>query len=172
MGHRRSTPPPTDHHSPRVKIIQELLDKWGFKDAWTNNRNRSRDAEKTSNKHLTHWNTDRTRGVRIDRKYINFDLKETVLDVTTAIHGGTDHMAIKCVMGPKGVVKPKAVRKAPHRAYELPAIKKMVTENINKYVESTHDGMWAFPSEWDNTKDRIAKSALHTWTEHVRRIKS
>ena len=160
--------PPTDHRSPRVKIIQELLDKWGLKDAWSNNKNRSRDSEKTSNKHLTHWNIDRTRGVRIDRKYINFDLKDTVLNVTTKIHGGTDHMAVKCAIGPKGVAKPNITRKAPHRAYELAAIKDMVTNKINQYVESTHEGMWASPTEWDNTKKHIARNALHIWTEYVR----
>lgn len=160
--------PPTDHRGRRATIIQELLDKWGLKDAWASSKNTLREQERSNLQHLTHWNAEHTRGVRIDRTYINFDIKGGKLEVATREHGGSDHRGILTKIFPKGVHKPKPIDKPPHRAFELPEIKTMVTTSINKYLEETHDGERPKPQLWDNTKKYINKNATHIWKEHIR----
>ena len=44
--------------------------------------------------HLTHWNHERTRGVRIDRVYLNSDIFGATLEVQTFHHPGSDHTGV------------------------------------------------------------------------------
>ena len=44
--------------------------------------------------HLTHWNHERTRGVRIDRVYLNFTIDGATLEVSTLHHPGLDHKGV------------------------------------------------------------------------------
>ena len=44
--------------------------------------------------HLTHWNQGRTRGVRIDSVYLNFDIVGASMEVCTLHHPGSDHKGI------------------------------------------------------------------------------
>ena len=44
--------------------------------------------------HLTHWNHERTRGVRIYRVYLNFDIVGATLEVQTLHHPGSDHKGV------------------------------------------------------------------------------
>ena len=60
--------------------------------------------------HLTHWNQDRTRGVRIDRIYLNFKTVGATLEVCTLHHPGSDHKGvlyrIRGIHGPDTDTKP------------------------------------------------------------------
>ena len=63
--------------------------------------------------HLTHWNHDRTRGVRIDRVYLNFTIDGATLELSTLHHPGSDHKGvlykIKGNTNPLKVDMPKAL---------------------------------------------------------------
>ena len=49
-------------------------------------QNPYRNGERDNLSHLTHWNHERTRGVRIDRVYLNFD----IVGATGALLGPVD----------------------------------------------------------------------------------
>jgi hypothetical protein len=68
-----------------AESVQELLNEWRLKDLWTKESNEAREVERPQLDHLTHWNHDHTRGVRIDRVYTNFVIKADV-EVTTLPH--------------------------------------------------------------------------------------
>ena len=61
-----------------------------------------------------------TRGVRIDRVYLNFAIDGATMEVSTLHHPGSDHKGvlykIRECSGPTKVDAPKAL---PHRAFDL-----------------------------------------------------
>jgi hypothetical protein len=63
--------PPSHAKESNAQAIQTLLNEWRFKDLWTREGNDSRETERNSLEHLTHWNNDHTRGHCIDRIYTN-----------------------------------------------------------------------------------------------------
>ena len=74
------------HRADRAACVQQLLDKWRLKDGWLHPQNPYRNGERDNLSHLTHWNHERTRGVRIDRVYLNFDIIRATLEVQTLHH--------------------------------------------------------------------------------------
>jgi hypothetical protein len=83
--------PPTN--TKNTNAIQEILDTYGFKDLWAHGDNKAREQERPKLQHLTHWNHDHTRGVRIDRVYTNFAIRGNI-KVTTWHHLGSDHRGV------------------------------------------------------------------------------
>ena len=118
--------------------------------------------------HLTHWNHDRTRGVRIDRVYMNFAISGATLEVNTLHHPGSDHKGvlykIKGCAGPTKLVTPKAL---PHRAFELPEVIEFASERLAEFNASTTLGRDSL-GEWDVLKTKVKNFAQHTWGNHVR----
>jgi hypothetical protein len=85
--------PPSHAKESNAQALQTLLDEWRFKDLWTRESNDSRESERNSLEHLTHWNNDHTRGHRTDRVYANFAI-EAEVTVTTFHHPGSDHRGV------------------------------------------------------------------------------
>jgi hypothetical protein len=52
--------PPSHAKESNEQAIQTLLNEWRFKDLWTREGNDSRETERNSLEHLTHWNNDHT----------------------------------------------------------------------------------------------------------------
>ena len=69
------------HRADRAACVKQLLDKWRLKDGWLHPQNPYRNGERDNLSHLTHWNHERTSGVRIDRVYLNFDIIGVTLEV-------------------------------------------------------------------------------------------
>jgi hypothetical protein len=44
----------------KAEVVQILLSEWRFKDLWTQEDNISRETERNSQEHLTHWNYEHT----------------------------------------------------------------------------------------------------------------
>ena len=58
-------------------------------------------AHVRNNDHLTHWNYDRSRGRRLDRFYVNFDLPPSLTwEVATIFHPRTDHKGVLLTLRP------------------------------------------------------------------------
>ena len=95
--------------------------------------------------HLTHWNHDRTRGVRIDRVYLNFNVDGASMEVSTLHHPGSDHKGvfykIKGSPGPVKVDTPKAL---PHRAFDLPEVINFTSDRLAEFNASTTSGRESF----------------------------
>jgi endonuclease/exonuclease/phosphatase family metal-dependent hydrolase len=89
----RSPLPPTNAKNTNAAAIQTILDTHGFKNLWTHRDNEARELERLKLQHLTHWNHDHTRGVRIDRVYTNFAILGKI-KVTTWHHPGSDHKGV------------------------------------------------------------------------------
>ena len=103
--------------------MQQLLDKWRLKDGWLLPQNPHRNKERDNLSHLTHWNHDRTRGVRIDRVYLNFKIPGASLEVQTLHHPGLDHKGVLYrIRGIPGATKVDAIKALPHRAFDLPEV--------------------------------------------------
>ena len=158
----------SNHRAERADCIQQLLDKWRLKDGWLQHQNPFRNRERDNLTHLTHWNHDRTRGVRIDRVYLNFHIVGATLEVSTLHHPGSDHKMvlyrIKGTPTPDKVDKPKAL---PHRAFELPEVISFASERLVELNASTTTGRDFF-GEWDVLKDKLKNFAQHKWDTHVR----
>ena len=73
----------SNHRTERAACVQQLLDKWRLKDGWMTPGNPHRNREGDNLTHLTHWNHERTRGVRIDRVYSNFEMVGATMEVST-----------------------------------------------------------------------------------------
>ena len=56
----------SNHRTERAACVQQLLDKWRLKDGWLTPGNAHMNRKGDNLTHLTHWNHERTRGVRID----------------------------------------------------------------------------------------------------------
>ena len=69
------------YRADKAACVQQLLDKWRLKDGWLHPQNPYRNGERDNLSHLTHWNHERTRGVRIDRVCLNFDIVGATLEV-------------------------------------------------------------------------------------------
>jgi exonuclease III len=159
---------PTHHREARAIIIEELLNKWRLKDWWLNPENPAREKERKDLLHLTHWNVNHSRGVRIDRIYGNFVVEGTVT-INTVHHPCTDHKGLHVAITPKGDTLPKVNKIAPlpHRAFELLSIKTMIQEVLLAHLEEDQIVENTF-SKWDKAKRTIRKRAIHLWQEHVR----
>jgi hypothetical protein len=79
--------PPFNAKETNTEITQQLLNTWRFKDLWTREDNEDQEPERERLEHLTHWNHEHTRGVRIDRIYANFPIKEAGIRVSTVQMG-------------------------------------------------------------------------------------
>ena len=95
--------------------------------------------------HLTHWNHDRTRGVRIDRVYLIFTIVGATLEVSTLHHPGSDYKGvlykIRGCSGPTKVDTPKAL---PHRAFYIPEVIEFASERLAEFNASTTLGRDSF----------------------------
>ena len=109
-----------------------------------------------------------TRGVRIDRVYLNFDIPGTSLEVQTLHHLGLDH---KCVLyrirGNPGAAKEDATKALPHRAFDLLEVVKFTSNRLAEFNASPISGRECF-GEWDIFKSKVRNFAQHTWEVHVR----
>ena len=112
--------------------------------------------------HLTHWNHDRTRDLRIDRVYLNFTIDGATLEVSTIHHPGSDHNGvlykIRGCPGPTKVDTPKALT---HRAFDLPEVIEFASERLAEFNTSITSGRDIF-GEWDVLKTRVKNFAQHT----------
>jgi Reverse transcriptase (RNA-dependent DNA polymerase) len=161
------TSPPTQHRGRRAAIIDELLSKWRLKDTWSSNSNPNRIGERKTGAHLTHWNAAKTRGVRIDRVYCNFEI-DGEMEISTHYHPGSDHKGVKFAFyGTSEGVKEEPNKALPHRAFDLPEIKKFAKEEIRALLERAPTGTTLF-KQWDETKRKIAAEATEEWAKHVR----
>jgi exonuclease III len=161
---------PSAHRRKRALIIQELLDKWHLKDMWLSHKNPNREMERASMEHITHWNHDHTRGVRIDRFYANFPIKGK-MEVNTLHHPGSDHKGLLLTIAPKGAKDKSQETKnppAPARAYSLPSVKALVNTTLETLWENAEQGTKISFKKWDKAKKTIAKGAAHIWRNHVR----
>ena len=158
----------TKHRAERLACVQQLLDKWRLKDGWLQPQNPHKNREMDNLTHLTHWNHDRTRGVRIDRVYLNFTIVGATLEVNTLHHPGSDQKGvlykIRGCSGPTKVDTPKAL---PHRAFDLPEVIEFASERLAEFNTSTTSGRDSF-GEWDVLKTKVKNFAQHTWDNHVR----
>ena len=147
--------PPSTHRRIRAGKIQDFLSSHSFQDLWNTFQNVDRDEEERKLTHLTHWNNDHTRGVRIDRAYANFRIKEGILSVSTEIHPGSDHKAIKIewsrIPPPAGAIKPPPL---PFRAYELAQVKAEITKELSAFVNTPMDH-GEILQKWENTKKSL-----------------
>jgi hypothetical protein len=84
---------PSQAKDKNAEAIQEVLNDWQFKDLWTRESNKQREAKRKTLEHLTHWNHKHTRGVHIDRVYANFRI-EADITVSTYHHPGSDHKGV------------------------------------------------------------------------------
>ena len=84
----------SNHRTERADCVQQLLDKWRLKDGWLTPQNPHRNREGDNLTHLTHWNHERTRGVRIDQVYSNFEMVGATMEVSTHHHPGSDHRGV------------------------------------------------------------------------------
>ena len=163
--------PPGNHRDTRSAMVQELLDKWHLKDMWKDNKNPVRDQEKDNVKHMTHWNWEMTRGVRIDRVYTNFEIEGGHVMVTTETHLGSDHKGISWHL--KGDAPKKASKggqkgrkppdKAPHRAYLMEETKVGTATALDTYLASDKRGKELLDI-WDKTKREVVVTAYDKWT--------
>ena len=158
----------SDYRAKRAACIQQLLDKWRLKDGWMQPQNPFRNRERDDLTHLTHWNQERTRGVRIDRIYLNFDIVGATLEVSTLHHPGSDHKGIlykiKGSPGPEKVDSPKAL---PHRAFDLPEVIGFASVRLAEFNASPVSGIECFGA-WDVLKSKVKNFAQHTWETHVK----
>jgi hypothetical protein len=159
--------PPSDGKEPNSEAIQTMVTKWGFKDLWTQESNLSREVERPNLDHLTHWNHDHTRGLRLDRIYANFEIKGTV-NVSTAPHIGSDHKGVllKCCNLPEAPGAPPP-RPLPHRAFELKSVKEYNKAILTDYLENHLTGPNAYP-KWDKAKRLMRTHAIEEWEKKVR----
>ena len=158
----------TDHRAARAACVQQLLDKWRLKDGWMHPQNPHKNRETDNLTHLTHWNQDRSRGVRIDRVYLNFETVGATLEVSTLHHPGSDHKGVlyrlKGIPSPDTAEKPKAL---PHRAFDLPEVVSFASEKLAAFNASTSTDSDCF-GEWDVCKEKIKNFAQHSWDAHAR----
>ena len=120
----------------------EPLQKWGERDNLS---------------HLTHWNHERTRGVRIDRVYLNFDIVGATLEVQTLHHPGSDHKGvIYRIRGNPKAKKVSTVKALPHKALELPEVVKFASDRLAEFNASPTSGRECF-GEWDVVKSKVKR---------------
>ena len=156
------------HRADRAACVQQLLDKWRLKDGWLHPQNPYRNGERDNLSHLTHWNHERTRGVRIDRVYLNFNIVGATLEVQTLHHPGSDHKGVLYrIRGNPGAVKASTRKALPHRAFDLPEVIDFASERLVEFNASTVSGRECFGA-WDVLKAKVKNFAQHTWETHVK----
>ena len=145
----------SNHRTERAACVQQLLDKWRLKDGWLTPGNPHRNREGDNLTHLTHWNHERTRGVRIDQVYSNFEMVGATMEVSTHHHPGSDHRGvlyrIRGTLGTASADKPKAL---PHRAFDLPEVIDFASARLAKFNASNVPDAECFGA-WDVCKTKI-----------------
>lgn len=159
--------PPSSSKDNNAEDAQQFLDAWRLKDLWTKESNPAREEERDSLEHLTHWNHEHTRGVRIDRVYANFPIGAEV-SVTTHHHPGSDHRGVLY----SWANTPEILEEAPppplpHRAFDLKEVKNFVALTLKEFEEEHMDKDYAFP-KWDKAKRLIKNFAIDAWSRKVR----
>ena len=100
-----------------------------------------------------------TRGVRIDRVYLNLAIDGATMEVSTLHHPGSDHKGvlykIRGCPGPAKVDTPKAL---PHRAFDLPEVIEFASERLAEFNASTTLDRECF-GEWDVLKTKVKNFA-------------
>ena len=125
--------------------------------------NHHRVPEMASQEHITHWNANHSRGVRIDRVYANFEIEGKVA-VKTLHHVTADHKGLLLTMKqvaqePRGNTPPNC--KIPHRAFDLPEIRAFIKAKLASFLEvpESNPDLLAL---WDVMKSEVAKFAKNT----------
>ena len=158
----------SNHRRERADCVQQLLDKWRLKDGWLTPLNPHRNREGDNLTHLTHWNNERTRGVRIDRVYSNFELVGATMEVSTHHHPGSDHKGVLYrIRGSPGTTTTDKTKALPHRAFDLPEVIDFASVRLEKFNASNVHDAECFGA-WDVCKTKIKNFAQHTWDAHVR----
>jgi hypothetical protein len=142
---------PSEAKDKNTEAIQEVLNAWQFKDLWTRESNKQREAERKNLEHLTHWNHEHTRGVRIDRVNANFRIEADVT-VSTHQHLGSDHRGLLSSWSHRGHIDTSPPnRPLLHRAFKLKEVieynKAVLADNQENHLEGPN----AFP-KWDKAK--------------------
>ena len=157
--------PPTKHRQKRAELISELIGKWKLKDLWTHQENPKRAEETNTGTHLTHWNADRTRGVRIDRVYANFEI-EGRIEVSTHYHPSSDHKGVKFIFSsPEAKEAAPQAPPLPHRAFNLPKVVIGIKEILEAW-QSTSPTSENLLKDWDMAKKKIKNLAISEWRSH------
>lgn len=160
--------PPMSHRQNKARLIQDYLSANSFSDLWNTHQNTKRDSELHQLKHLTHWNHDHTRGVRLDRIYANFKIVG-LLSVKTLLHPGSDHKALMLTWSmAQPSIQAKVPDPLPHRAFELPQIKDMTTTMLKSFIDNPLPAVEII-AKWDVTKTKITDEACKMWHEHVKK---
>jgi hypothetical protein len=150
-----------------VIAIQEILDAYGFKDLWAYGDNEAREQERPKLHHLTHWNHDHTRGVRIDRVYANFAIHSNI-KVTTWHHLGSDHREVLYTWSNTPHTKEEPPpRPLPHRAFELKSVREYNKAILTNFMEKHLEGPNAFP-KWDKAKRLMCTHIIETWDKKAK----
>ena len=133
------------HRADRAVCVQQLLDKWRLKDGWLHPQNPYRNGERDNLSHLMHWNHERTRGVRIDRVYLNFDIIGATLEMQTLHHPGSDHNGVlyKIRENP-GTEKVSTSKALPHRAFDYLEVVKFASDRLAEFNASFTSGRECF----------------------------
>ena len=157
------------HRTARAEIILELIFKWKFKDMWSNKGNTYRVKERANSSHLTHWNHEMTKGVRIDRAYANF-LTDMEVSVKTIHHPGSDHKALVFSIKSRDTSESNSrpsTPKIPHKAMEYKEIvdkTRVPFEKLNKFLEECPEGAETHLfDKWEAAKKKAARIAAHEW---------
>jgi hypothetical protein len=127
-----------------------------LKDLWAQGGNPHKTREKGSLEHLTHWNAEHTRGVRIDRMYANFHIDGKV-EVSTHHHVTSDHRGIFLSVSRRneGATLAPPSDRIPHRAFDLPKVKAFTIAAMGTFVANPGTGKDTL-AKWDSVKSRIA----------------
>jgi hypothetical protein len=159
---------PSVNRRRRAGFIHQLLDKWRLKDLWKLEDNPHRWKETRNLDHLTHWNHEMTRGVRIDRTYSNFMIEGKV-EISTHSHPGSDHKGVKYLFSNPSTTEThiNMNKPLPHRAFELEATRKVIFDRITKW-ETKHSNNPNALNKWDKTKRAIKEESIAIWERHVR----
>lgn len=166
---------PSTHRTGRAEMVLELIYKWRFRDMWSNKENPHRLKERANSSHLTHWNHELTKGVRIDRAYSNFRT-DMEISVKTVHHPGSDHKAvvfkIKSKDTSEAINKPREPR-IPHKAMEYKEIVDKVKVPFTKLKDFLEDCPKGTEThifdKWDAAKRKAAKIAMHEWEALLKR---
>jgi hypothetical protein len=142
--------------------INSFLNKWCFRDLFNK-------KHVTSNKeeHLTHWNWEYTRGKRIDRVYMNFEVLGEVV-VSTIDHPWTDHKGVLYSFKSIDKMEPSQQEwvSIPKIALKVDRVVKALEPLVSKYIPFESQKLPNIVTKWDKMKKKALKIAHHEWKMH------
>src|SRR5690606_7017844 len=149
--------------------VADHLEKWGFRDMWKSMSEELKQKDRKDLNHITHWNSELTRGSRLDRVYLNF---ETDLEIAVATHThiGADHKAVRWCLKRKENRPKEVAKNTPHRAYAIREVALAVRQAFTTIIPP---GRNVIPvgnllTRWDRAKNLAKKAAWEAWSKIAR----